>query len=122
MECVTIGTGIEVMAAMFWGCPNITSVTCLATTPPNCITTLYIPTKTRVYNFDDIVLEQATLYVPIWSLEAYQIAPYWKSFVNIQPISTNILGDANGDKEVSIADVNALIDMILQGVLRLMVT
>ena len=106
---VTIGSGIAYMGMMFWECPNITSVTCLATTPPNCVD--FINNRT---NFSDNVYEQATLYVPEGSLAAYQANEKWSRFRQIVGIHID-LNDVNLDGEVSIADVNALINMILSG-------
>ena len=97
------------MGMMFWNCPNITSVTCLATTPP--VTDRYGKTTT---NFDPVVYEQATLYVPTASLEAYQTAQYWQDFQDIHPIPA-AAGDVDGDGVVGIADVTDLIDMLLNG-------
>ena len=107
---VTIGSGIAYMGGMFYKCPNITSVTCLATTPPLCDAFMNSETKQRVYNFDDVVYGQATLYVPVGSLEAYQTHRDWKDFQDIRA-----LGDADGDGAVGIADVTELIDYLLAG-------
>jgi hypothetical protein len=52
----------------------------------------------------------ATLYVPQGSKEAYQSAQYWREFKNIVEI---IKGDVNKDGKVTIADVTALVDIIL---------
>ena len=52
----------------------------------------------------------ATLYVPQGSKEAYQSAQYWREFKNIVEI---IKGNVNKDGKVTIADVTALVDIIL---------
>ena len=52
----------------------------------------------------------ATLYVPKGSKVAYQNAQYWREFKNIVEI---IKGDVNKDGKVTIADVTALVDIIL---------
>ena len=110
LERVTIGSGIALMGILFWECPNITSVTCLAVTPPSWV--IYANAqRVRLGNFDNVVvLSQATLYVPANSLEAYQTASYWKNFQDIRP-----LGDADGDGALSIGDVTDLIDYLLSG-------
>ena len=110
---VTIGSGMGYMGTMFIHCPNITKVTCLATTPP--ITDRWATHtddghKKIASNFDDEVYGQATLYVPAESVEAYQAARYWKDFQDIRP-----LGDADGDGALSIGDVTDLIDYLLSG-------
>ncbi len=102
---------------LFWECPNITSVTCLATTPPRCINVQTLDENgNRVYNynFNPKVLEQATLFVPTASLEVYQMASYWKNFQHIEAIP-EITGDVDGDSKITIADVTGLIDMLLTG-------
>ena len=107
---VTIGSGIAYMGAMFLKCPNITSVTCLATTPPRLDRfTQYVDgVRVNVYNFDDVVFNQATLYVPAGSLEAYQTTSDWSFFQDIRP-----LGDADADGVVGVGDVTRLIDYLL---------
>lgn len=110
LERVTIGSGIAYMGVMFYYCPSITSVTCLGTIPPVYVRYQNSQTHQYVYNFDDAVYEQATLYVPIGSLETYQTQAEWSFFQNIRA-----LGDADGDGMVGIADVTNLIDYLLSG-------
>lgn len=50
----------------------------------------------------------ATLYVPMGSVDAYSKADYWKNFKKIMPI-----GDANGDGAISDADVKEAADFIM---------
>lgn len=54
----------------FYDCYALTSVTCLATMPP----------VTYNYTFSGVNTSQATLYVPMESVELYQAANYWKNF------------------------------------------
>lgn len=121
LTTVTIGSSVARMSGLFWECPNITCVTCLATTPPICYTgtSTDIATTEYFYNFNDEVFEQATLYVPAESLDAYQTAYYWKNFQHIEPIPA-VTGDVDGDGKVSIADVTDLIDMLLTGATSVM--
>ena len=50
------------------------------------------------------------------SLNAYKTANWWRMFVTIVGVSTGSdPNDVNGDGEVNIADVNAVIDLILTG-------
>lgn len=115
LTSVTIGSGIEYMGVLFWECPNITSVTCLATTPPLWCVFQVAHTHEYLYNFNNEVYGQATLYVPAESLEAYQNAEYWRNFQDIRPIKDSIQGDVNGDGEVNIADINSVVNAILSG-------
>ena len=90
--------------------PQHHSVTCLATTPPRLdrFVQNVDGVRVNVYNFDDTVYEQATLYVPVGSLEAYHNTVDWSFFQDIRP-----LGDGDGDGVVGITDVTRLIDYLL---------
>ena len=110
LTSVTIGSGMAYMGLLFMNCPNISKVTSLSTEPPK--TDRYQNTQNHLImtNFDAEVYEQATLYVPVESLEAYKTATYWSLFQDIKP-----LGDVDGDDAVGIGDVADLIDMLLSG-------
>ncbi len=56
-----------------------------------------------------------TLYVPTASVDAYQTTKWWKLFTNIVGVDFSTPGDVNGDGEVNISDVNAVINFILSG-------
>jgi len=118
LTSVTIGSGITWMGITFLGCPNITRVTCLSPTPPYAQP--FIATidgeRIRVYIFSEEIFDHASLYVSAESLDRYQQHPYWNQFQNILPIGEEgTTGDLNGDGEVNIADVNAIINIILGG-------
>ena len=99
-------TLVEIRPSAFSSITGITSVTCLATTPPD----------SGSY-FTDAVYQNATLYVPMRSLELYKTAEGWCNFQHIEGIDTGDehgpTGDVNHDGDVTIADVTALIDMLL---------
>ncbi len=101
-------TLVEIRPSAFASINGITKVTCLATTPPN-----------SGNYFTDAVYENATLYVPMRSLERYMNAEGWSRFQHIEGIDTGydpgMLGDVNMDGSVSVADVTALIDYLLSG-------
>ncbi|MBO4870354.1 MAG: leucine-rich repeat protein [Muribaculaceae bacterium] len=59
----------------FQSCTKLSSVTCLATTPPPC----------DYYNFTRISSD-GVLHVPMSSVNAYSVAEGWKNFSNIQGI------------------------------------
>lgn len=66
--------------------------------------------------FDDFyTYNHSTLYVPLGKKEQYKQTSGWKLFKNIveYDYSSNILGDVTGDGNVDIADVNAVINMML---------
>ena len=90
----------------------ISTVTCHATVPPVIDADCF---SSNTYN-------NATLYVPEGSLEAYRNAVGWKEFfkcVVIEDIpggdDDKLLGDANDDGKVNIDDVTTLISYLLQG-------
>lgn len=101
-------TLVEIRPSAFSSITGITRVTCLATTPPN----------SGSY-FTDAVYQNATLYVPMRSVELYQSAEGWSNFQHIEGIDTGddpfLLGDVNDDGKVAINDVTALIDYLLSG-------
>ena len=67
--------------------------------------------------FSTEVFANATLYVPLASVEKYKAAAGWLEFQNIVGIDTGVEpglpGDLNGDGNVDIEDVNLLINLIL---------
>ena len=99
-------TLVEIRASAFSSITGITKVTCLATTPPD----------SGEY-FTDAVYQNATLYVPMRSLELYRTTPGWSNFQNIVGIDTGdepaMRGDVDGNSIVDINDVTLLIDVTL---------
>lgn len=47
------------------------------------------------------------------AMEAYRATDYWYKFVNVQGFGSSGPGDVDGDGEVSIADITAIIDYIM---------
>lgn len=84
LTSITIGNSITSIGNAFYGCNNLTSVTCEATTPP----TIGSETFSN-YN--------ATLFVPEESIEAYKKAFFWEGFTNILPINDCITSGKCGD-------------------------
>lgn len=112
LETVTIGSGIDSIGAMaFKDSPKITSIIMRAEWPP------------VVYDsesFDPANYNQATLYVlDDFTMEGYICAEIWcdfKHFALIDELVHAIAGDVNADGEVTVADVNAIVQSILSGV------
>ena len=102
---VTLGADInEIGTSAFSGCTEITKITSYASTPPTCVPE----------SMSDINKEICTLYVPCNSITDYETAEEWNTFFNIKPTSSSyILGDANGDKKVDVADFTAVASYIL---------
>ena len=80
MRKVTIGAGITSMDNVFNGCIDLQKVTCRAVNPP----------VINESNFADKAYQNATLYVPFLSLEAYKKAANWNKFSKIEPIPETI--------------------------------
>ena len=88
----TIGksvTSIDISKFRFYEY-RLDSVTCLATTPPTCIS-----------GFTDYTYSRATLFVPEESISAYENADCWKEFYYITRI-TNLPEEPSGYEMVSI--------------------
>ncbi len=72
---VTIGNGVSMISGyVFRGCTELTTLYCYAENPP----------QIKASSFDTEQYKNVLLYVPVGTLEAYQSAPYWSNFVNIQ--------------------------------------
>lgn len=94
----------------FVNCTGLTKITCHAVTPPVAATDCFVS------YLEPSIYDQATLYVPKESVEAYKVADEWKKFTHIMGIGEEpLLGDANGDGEVNIADVTTVIDLFIIG-------
>ena len=112
LNSVDIGASIEQLWFVFWECNRLQSVTCRALIPPYMGMGANAETHEKAYNFTDLVNQQAILYVPRESLDAYRRANQWRNFRRILPIGA-ILCDVNEDGEVNIADVNAIVNCVL---------
>ncbi len=88
----------------FYKCKDLTSVTSKSSTP--------ISIDDPFNNMSDI-----TLYVPQGCKVAYEVADYWKDFKEIKegggPDGDYVLGDANNDGKLTIADYTAIAHHIL---------
>ena len=105
LSSVTIGSGVTAIGAKAFNyCNALATVTCMPTVPPvmenvNCFTT-------NCYR-------NAELKVQRMSMEAYQAADYWYRFNHITGFGPSGPGDVNEDGMISIADVPAIIDLLL---------
>lgn len=73
MASVDIPAGITSFVGAFYGCTNLKTIICRATTPP----------VIDVTAFNDATQEEGTLLVPQSSLQSYRTELYWKGFKNI---------------------------------------
>ena len=88
----------------FGGTTNLTRITCLAATPPEL--------ETGALGQEN---PKAILIVPVNAVEAYRSASGWNRFNHIFGLDPS-LGDVNLDGEVTIADINVIIDTVLNDV------
>jgi len=89
----------------FSSCYGLETITCPLITPP----VMYYED-----GFDSDHYKNVTLLVPASAVESYRNAPVWEKFEHIQPLS-NIPGDVNGDGEITVADANGVIDIVVMG-------
>ena len=95
---------------------DLTELIVKAQTPPTCAIYFNPKTGERHEAFMDSHYSNVTLTVPTGCTASYQTAGTWKKFTNIDEESFPIesaRGDVNGDGNISIADVTALIDHLL---------
>ena len=105
LDQATIGSQVaQIPAGLFNACKGLNTVYCKAITPP------FMIAENAFANYGD-----AVLYVPHQSVAAYKDAFYWYKFGLILGMDFGDPNDVNRDGEVNIADVNALIDVILSG-------
>lgn len=109
LQKVVIGKSVtSIGSTSFYYCPDISEVTCLAEVPPILADQCFM---TDVYR-------NAALRVPYASHEAYCDNDKWSQFAHIvskQDVNPVLVGDVNGDDNVTIIDVTALIDLLLGG-------
>lgn len=68
-----------------------------------------------IYDEDLSIYGKVTLYVPSWSAHAYREAADWNQFKTIVGTYFPDHCDVNGDKEVTIQDINGSIEVIIHG-------
>ena len=103
---VTIGRNVQsVGPKAFYNCMALTAVTCQGENPPE--------TPGNAETFTMSVYESAVLYVPATAYHAYKNSGIWPWFKHIETIIDTLPGDVNGDGEINISDVSAIIDIIL---------
>ena len=116
LKSVMLGNAVDTIeSGCFEDCENLNAVICKAEEPPVMIE-IIDPVLSTMAFFLSEVFQNATLYVPGASVEAYKSAFIWENFQNIMDINKyTIPGDVNGDGEVTIADANNVIDVVVMG-------
>ena len=96
---------VDIQHDAFSQCLALKSFLCYAPNVPHILSSTFNANNYKV-----------PLYVPENGLNDYQNADYWKKF-NIMPISSEavdgLLGDANGDGEVTVTDVTVTVNAII---------
>ena len=87
-------------------CENLTSVYNFNSDPQGCLSTA----------FEDYHYGTCTLFVPLGTKEIYENSAVWNRFQHIEEFNADIIpGDVNGDGEITIADANNAIEVIVNG-------
>ena len=110
LQSVTLPSSIQLINDnIFYGCSSLKKVVSKATTPP-----AFIGVKDPAEM--NSVFEAADLYVPSTSVSSYASDDWWKRFKQLfkynEP-ATYKAGDANGDGNVNVFDVTAIVNYIL---------
>ena len=110
LTSVMLGNAVDTIDTQcFMWCEKLNTFICMAEVPP-------VTNGNEDEFFDSVVFQNATLYVPGSSIEAYKTAKVWKKFQNIVDVKNVIVpGDVNGDGEITIADANNVIDIVVMG-------
>ncbi|MBR6431896.1 MAG: leucine-rich repeat protein, partial [Muribaculaceae bacterium] len=106
---VTFGTAMtSIGETVFYHCNKLTELICLAATPP---------AVTYYSLFDDSsMFSHARLHVLPECVDAYETAEVWKYFFQIVGDATiTVPEDVNGDGEVTVADANNVVVIIING-------
>lgn len=110
LENVTVGAGVDSIGDLaFYRCNSLKALIMHPELPP---------LTASEECFSEVAYENATIYVADeWIMEDYYWADVWTLFTHFALMEElpSTPGDVNGDGEVSIADINALLDMILNG-------
>ena len=104
LTSVTIPKGVTTIDKAFSNCENLTTVIEMREEPP------VITGPDAFTNYAN-----ATLYVPYGCKAKYEEADYWKDFKEIVEMDAQpaMLGDVNGDDEVTMADANMVVNYFL---------
>lgn len=108
IERLTLGARLDTIgSSAFGGCVALDTIVCRAPVPP------LLSSRSC---FHSTIYAGAVLQVPAHSLEAYRSADLWQLFSTIEGYNTSCgAGDVNADGEVNVADVNALVALLMTG-------
>lgn len=110
LQSLVIGSAVTYIGyGAFKNCDNLTYVICKALTPPS----MYNGNSAGATTFSDYTTP--VLYVPSASTEAYKTTDFWNKFTTIKPIEDLFSGDVNCDGEITVADANTVVVIIING-------
>ena len=117
LKTVTLGKSMkDIYGGAFAECPALEEIYCKAKTPPTCYTekiSSYAKTMDVFYNS---YAEYINLHVPEASVETYKATEPWSGFGSIVALPEPALrGDVNGDGIVNGTDIQAVINVIVDG-------
>ncbi len=105
LTSVTLGSGLqEIGPNAFANDPRIKTITSMAPVPPQMSSPDCVERS---------IYKNATLKVPVRYVQTYKHTGVWSWFVNVEGIVGITDVDVNGDGEITVADVNAIIQAIL---------
>ena len=114
-DCTAL-TEVDIPASVTWvgrsafsGCVGLTKVICRGIVPPEAD----MPFNNNEEGASGYIYENATLFVPNESLEAYRNHPEWSWFYRIVPFIGAGPGDINGDGSISVSDLTSVVNMML---------
>ena len=107
LTSVTIPNSVtRIGSSAFLDCYRLNTILSLNSTPPS----VYGTNNPAYYPFNSVEKEKCVVWVPRGCVAAYKNANPWKDFSNFKEI---IDGDVNLDGEVNQADVDAIVDYIM---------
>lgn len=114
LTSINIPSSVTTIGVSAFDCSSLTKVISRAVNPPSAQNGVF-DSMSNYGGSNIIVYEQAMLFVPNESLEAYRAHEEWGRFTHIVPFLGSGPGDLNGDGRLSISDVTALISQVLAG-------
>ena len=115
LKTVTLGKSVkDIQYGAFANCPLLEDVYSKAKTPPTCYT--YNKYGKVTDAFSNSYAEYINLHVPEASVETYKATEPWSGFGSIVALpEPAIRGDVNGDGIVNGTDIQAVINVIVDG-------
>lgn len=110
LKNITLGEDVSLLNERTFYGHILDTITCMAPAPP-----IFSRTDDRDCVFSAETYDTTVLRVPQVLVNDYREAYGWSRFTHILGIAITGNGDANGDGQLTISDVTALIDMLLGG-------